>query len=325
MNTHAGDDDKQTASAPASRNEPNVVCIGHVDVEGGITSLHPTQPGRVTEVLVHEDETVKAGTVLLRLDDRPAKFLLRLAEQELKAAQLQLEEARKRPRQHEVQVAQQQQIIKAMEHKLGAARQQLTRLQSLHASKLASSEETEGMAEQVQELEAGVAAQREKLRELELEDPAIQVSRAEAALAEKQTRVEQAQFAVDECSLRAPADGKVLRMLVNPGEVLAALPRQPAAQFCPQSPRIIRAEVEQEFAGRVVQGQIASVQDDRIPGATWRGKVTSISDWYTHRRSILQEPLQFNDVRTLECIIQLDPGQPEPKIGQRVRVSLGKK
>jgi hypothetical protein len=48
-----------------------------------------------------------------------------------------------------------------------------------------------------------------------------------------------------------------------------------------------------------------------------------ISDWYTHRRSIVQEPLQFNDVRTLECIIQIDPHAQMPKIGQRVRVMLG--
>ena len=34
------------------------------------------------------------------------------------------------------------------------------------------------------------------------------------------------------------------------------------------------------------------------------------------------EPLQFNDVRTLECIIELDPGQPLLRIGQRVRVQL---
>jgi len=36
----------------------------------------------------------------------------------------------------------------------------------------------------------------------------------------------------------------------------------------------------------------------------------------------LLEPLQFNDVRTLECIIDLDPGQPILRIGQRVRVQL---
>jgi hypothetical protein len=50
--------------------------------------------------------------------------------------------------------------------------------------------------------------------------------------------------------------------------------------------------------------------------------VIRVSDWYTHRRSILQEPFQLNDVRTLEWLIALDPGQQPLRIGQRVRVTI---
>ena len=84
----------------------------------------------------------------------------------------------------------------------------------------------------------------------------------------------------------------------------------PALLFCPDAPRIVRAEVEQEFAGRVGVGQKALIQDDATGGGSWRGQVKSISGWYSHRRSMLLEPLQFNDVRTLECILELDAGQP---------------
>src|SRR5262249_12438592 len=175
----------------------------------------------------------------------------------------------------------------------------------------------------VKELEAAALAAEDKLHELELVDPAADALRAEADVTAKQARLESAQYAVDECSLRAPCDGKVLRVLVGRGDLLGSQPRQPVVQFCPNEPRIVRAEIEQEFAGRVAVGQPASVQDDSRAGPTWHGKVVRISDWYTHRRSILQEPLQFNDVRTMECIIQLDPHPESPRIGQRMRVSLG--
>ena len=36
----------------------------------------------------------------------------------------------------------------------------------------------------------------------------------------------------------------------------------------------------------------------------------------------VQDPLQLNDVRTLECIIAVETGQPPLRIGQRVRVVL---
>jgi hypothetical protein len=93
--------------------------------------------------------------------------------------------------------------------------------------------------------------------------------------------------------------------------------------FCPDGQRIIRAEVEQEFARDVAVGQAAAVQDDTTAdGPIWHGRVFRVSDWYTRRRSILQEPLQLNDVRTLECLVALDPGQQPLRIGQRVRVTI---
>ena len=57
-------------------------------------------------------------------------------------------------------------------------------------------------------------------------------------------------------------------------------------------------------------------------GSEWRGTVTHVSDWYTQRRSTLLEPMQFNDVRTLEVIIRPEKGKDPLRIGQRVRVTL---
>jgi multidrug resistance efflux pump len=155
-----------------------------------------------------------------------------------------------------------------------------------------------------------------------LNDPSADVRSARASVTARQARLEQARRAVEECALKAPVDGTVLRMLVNPGDVLGPEPKQPAVLFCPAGRRVIRAEVEQEFAGRVAVGQAATVQDDASGGPTWHGRVLRLSDWYTQRRSILPEPSQFHDVRTLECLIVLDEGQPPLRIGQRVRVTL---
>src|SRR5262249_39765863 len=138
----------------------------------------------------------------------------------------------------------------------------------------------------------------------------------------KKEKLERAELALDECLLKAPADGTILRVLVRQGEVLAAQAKSPAIQFCPKGPLIIRAEVLQEWASKVEPGQFASIEDDTHHGARWTGKVISVSDWFTHRRSILPEPYQFNDVRTLECLVSIDAGGPPLRIGQRVRVTI---
>ncbi len=327
LRLRAADTSPKEADSAASRGNAapqRAVSFGHVDVDGGLISLCPLQPGRVTEVLVREDESVQAGAILFRLEDRPAKFLVDQAQADVKAAQAQLAEARKAPHQHQSKIAQQKQVIEAMRHELESARHVLAHKRDLLQKKLAQSEEEIAAAdEQVKKLESAEKAEQEKLRELELLDPNTKISQAEADVAAKESKVEQARFALEECSLRAPSAGKILRIFVNPGDVLGSNSRQPAIQFCPDKPRIVRAEVEQEFAGRVTKGQAALVHDDSSAGPGWKGKVTRVSDWYTARRSILQEPLQFNDVRTLECIVELDPGQQAPKIGQRVRVTFG--
>lgn len=301
-----------------------VVCFGHVDMEHGVTPLYPLMSGRVTSVEVRENETVKAGQILARLDDRLPQLLIREAEADLEAAKEQLAQARKLPEQQQIKFAQQRAAIEAVVQRLTGARALLARKKELEKIEQLNPKETEAAAALVKELEAVELAERGKLKELELNDPATGINRAQADVDAKEARLQQARRGEQECLLKAPADGTVLRVLINPGEVLGPQPKQPAVLFCPQGQRIIRAEVEQEFAGRVAIGQTALIQDDTSAAETWKGKVVSVSDWYTHRRSILQEPFQFNDVRTLECLIAFDPGQPQLRIGQRVRVTIEK-
>jgi multidrug resistance efflux pump len=244
------------------------------------------------------------------------------AEQDLKASRAQQVQARQGPGQHKAKVAQQQALIEVMQRRLSAAEHALTVKQKLRQDKFLSAEELSGAADLVDELRAAVRAEQEKLRELRLVDPQVAVARAEAEVAAKQARLEQAQQGLEECTLRAPSDGKVLRIQVNRGDVLGPQAKQPALLFLPEGPRVVRAEVEQEFAGRVAAGQKAVIVDDTRSADRWRGKVLRISDWYTHRRSVMQDPLQLNDVRTLECIIAVEPGQATLRLGQRVRVTI---
>ncbi len=324
---HAPDSAKaQEMTAPTAADaDARVVCFGHVDVEFGVRSLYPAQPGRVVEVLVHEGDAVEARQPLLRIDDTHANLLVREAEADLKAAQAQLQQADHSPARHQSQMQQQQAAITATQKRLSAARHVLERKRSLLKIQQLSQEEADAAADLVQEIDAALQADREKLHELSLVDPQIIVQRAREEVAARQARLERARQALDECTLRAPAAGEVLRVLHGPGDLLGSQPKQPAVQFAPRGDRFIRAEVTQEFADCVHVGASATIQDDTQATKTWRGTVQRISDWFTNRRSVMQEPLQVNDVRTVECIIRVEPSQPPLRIGQRVRVYLGGK
>jgi multidrug resistance efflux pump len=179
-------------------------------------------------------------------------------------------------------------------------------------------------ARRVNEFEAAVVLEQKKLAALELEDPDLDVRHAQAEVETMRARLRQAERTLEEHTLKAPEAGNVLRIFVTVGQLLSAEPSKTSVEFCPDRPRIIRAEIDQAFASRVNVGQPAGIEDDYAAGKTWRGRVARVSDWYTQRRQVGEEHLQLKDVRTLECIISLDAGQQPLRIGQRVRVTISR-
>src|SRR5262249_21341461 len=126
-----------------------------------------------------------------------------------------------------------------------------------------------------------------------------------------------------ECQILAPCKGKVIRRLVHEGEMLGASPSRPALEFCPEGDLLVRAEVEQEFVDKLTPKMTVTITDDVTNKGAWKGQVTRISEWFTQRRGGIPEPMQYNDVRTLEVLIKVKPDPNQPlRINQRVRVKL---
>lgn len=305
---------------------PLVIAQGHVDVRSRVVALYPAQPGRVVKVLVREGESVSAkGQPLLELDDRLARLRRDEAKAALDAAETQCELARKTLEQFPIKVRQQEAAIKIAQEKFRSAEAQYKRTKRLVELQQASEAEETIAESQRDGARAALEAEKARLDELRTlaESAAVSLRQAEVGVEAAKTRLEQAKLAVDECVIRSPSPGKVLRLEVAEGDMLTAQPLQPPILFCPDEPLIVRAEVPQEDAGRVHEGDEATVTDEsRSDMPEWRGKVVYVSDWLARRRSILLEPGQLNDVRTLECIIQLDNGGPRLRIGQRVLVRI---
>jgi HlyD family secretion protein len=238
-------------------------------------------------------------------------------------AQLQLHLARKQSELHHRRIAQQQAMRDATESRAAAARHVLDREEKLAKSVVINEFDKSIREEKIRELEALKRAEIERLAELEAQDVNAEIDRAEYEIQAAEARRDQARLAVEDCRIKAPRPGTVLRILVGPGDVLGSHPGQTAVLFAADGPQIIRATVEQEFANRVKEGDLAMVQDEADPTTSWRGKVERLAGWYTQRRTILHDPSQLSDVRTLECLIVLEPGQPHLRLGQSVRIFIG--
>jgi multidrug resistance efflux pump len=298
----------------------HVVGFGHVDVDGGTVPLSPAIAGQVEEVLVKEGERVKAGQVLVRLKNVQALSQLAEAEAAVEHAEIQRRQADRSAEEQSIRRKLQEQAIQAATNRLEASNREVAHLQTLAGDDVVPAERVNLGRDVATNLRAALEAEELKLRQLDLVDSRETVQLAELSLRLARAKRDQVQDCLNRHKIVAPADGLVLRVMLSEGQMTG--PGPAPIWFAPDRPRIIRCEIDQAFADRVEKGRVAYIFDDRTAGQQWTGVVARCGDWIAPRRSVLDEPFQRNDVRTLECSITLDPGQPEVRIGQRMRVVI---
>lgn len=312
---------------PAVPFEPNslpadaaVVAAGEVDVENGTTPLSPLATGVVKSAPAREGARVAAGEALVELDARAAELQVEGAEAALAEAKLRLEQARQTAAEFPHQLEQQAQAVVAALARRTAQQNQVQRLDGLRKQGAVTEENYQSAKERAAEAEADHRVQVERQNQLRLVDPQRAVRLAETAVRAAQAQAELARQRLDQHTLKAPAAGFILRVFVNPGQILTADAKHPAIWFRPDRPLVVRCEVEQEYVDRVVPGAKADIANDGGGNARWTGVVQSRAEWVAPKRTLLNENAELREAPTVECIVRIDPNQAGLRVGQRVRV-----
>jgi multidrug resistance efflux pump len=316
---------KKPADRPFTAEDLAVVCSGRVDAPSMVISLDPHQPGRVAEVLVNEGDEVTPGQPVLKLDDAVAVHRRKQAQSVVTAAEVGREQAKAEAEAFPTQIKIRQATLAAAAVQVAAADKELNDLRPNQsqskavAAKVAELEATLGRYKQLQKAEQLAVEQMEKADRDKF--PLLAVTAAEARLAAAKADLELAERAEKECTIVAPARGHILRLQAAKGGGIAP-GYMPAIVFAPSGRRIVRAEVEQEYLGRVKVGQSVQMKDDTRPDSPkWTGKVVGVSRWVAQRRTLILEPGEINDVRTLEAVIEPDDDDGLV-IGQRMRITI---
>lgn len=276
---------EQTDTAPtdmpaASGNVGNAMASakGKVDIEGGVIRLAARRDGVIDKVLVEEGERVKRGQVLALLDDETARSNLLLAERE-------------------VQQAAQEREKSAVE--LAAAARELKRLEPL------ARDETVPRQEFDQARDAQALA-------------AVAVKTALAGLNTARARQAVAAREVEERKVVAPLDGQIIQRQARPGNGVSTLNVTPLFLFAPDVPRIVRAELEEQYLSVVVPNQAAEILLEADPAKTWRGTVLRLGR-VVGARTPSDDPSEKQDHRVVEVVVGFAEAQ-NLLIGQRVVV-----
>lgn len=348
--THAsgkgnGEQSKTANPAPTAKLSGPIV-MGTVDSEPSpVPYLLPPvlQSGTVTQVFVRGGQEVKIDDPLYVFDTSIQQADLESAKAAVATARTAVEKAKEEAKQHATKIDIAKQWVATLEEK--------KRLEGNHynlvESALKTSYKTQNYPEDTwpkrladdpnmykASVDYSTASSELAMRKAELNglivvDPQVHVRLAEANVTQAQKAEIKAQIAVDLCTMRAKSAGTIERVTIGPGTTLGISTRDYALWLIPAGTRIVRAEIEAEFAHRVgkdIEGKEVVVFDNTDPSLTYKGKVRTIGGTFLPKRSA-GDSLLNNETRVLEAVIEIaDPApakKPPLRVGQRVRVGLG--
>ena len=226
------------------------------------------EPTLVTDVLVEENMPVKKGQPLFQFDRRPYEY---------KVQQL------------EAQLAEAKQNVLVLQSNVEAATQKATRAkveldyqqyQKGLFDKLAKEQAVreEDVVQWATRVSSAEATRDEALAELERARLKYksQIDGVNTVVANVEAQLRQAQYYLDNTTLVAPEDGRIINLQVRPGMVSGIYRIGGIAALIAEADRYLLATFYQENLKYVRLGQPVEIALDLYPGQIFSGKVDSI-------------------------------------------------
>jgi HlyD family secretion protein len=230
---------------------------------------HAPAPATVKKVLVAEGDRVKAGQLLVLLDDADARAQAARALAQLRSAEAGLHAIKSGGTQEEVLTIKSD-ITKAQTERDDAQRN-LRAVQKLRQNGAASPAEVDAAENRVKKAEADLQLLQAKLSG-RYSSP--EVAKVEASAAEARAAYAAAEDLLQHSNVTAPFAGTVYQMpvkrgsYVNGGDLLVQVANLEKVR--------VRAFVDEPEIGRLAMGQQVEVKWDAIPGRTWDGTLTRV-------------------------------------------------
>lgn len=246
-------------------------------VQADFSTIAPRVAGAITKVLVEDNQAVKAGQLLVALDDRDYRVALASAEADLASAKARAQGLGAAIERHGSVIGQADATIDADRAAITLSQANAERYRALAQDGSASRQEQQETASRLAADQAGhrrdVAAQTAARAQLPI--LAADLSDAKAAVAKAQAAVDAARLALSYTMVRAPVDGIVGQRTVRVGNYVQV--GSPLLAVVPVAKAYVEARFRETQLARIRPGQQATIKIDTLPGVNLTGHVESIA------------------------------------------------
>lgn len=288
---------------------------GRVEPKNGEVRIASEAAGSIVEVLANTNDQVKAGDLLLRIDD--ADYYTKISAAAAEAGVRERERAEEQATGLALDRRNAEDAVSKAQRDVFAAHEAFDAAYRADKSGKGSTDATDAARKALAAREDALETAKAKLAEVNAKPGLPLPQRLESSLALARADLTSAELALERTRVRAPADGTVLNVLARVGEMAVPSPDSAVVVFGDMSSLRLRAEVEERDAAKVHVGQRVVVKADAFPDKTFEGTVTSISQSLGAPRIATRGPRRPNDVEVVEVMVALD-GHPPLFTGMRV-------
>lgn len=244
-------------------------------VEGRLISVAPRVSGPVINLLVDDNDEVKAGQLLVEIDPADYEVKLHEAEAKLAEAKAQLNVTEKQVEEGSSNLDQSYQDLNSTKSKLDFAQKDHKRYTDMYKEGIVSKQDYDSSSNHLTVAQANHKAATEKSKALKsaLESHKAKTEVATAEIQKLEAEVEQAKLNLSYTKIYAPQDGMVSARSVEKGNYLQI--GQPLMQIVPKNVWVI-ANFKEIQLTRMKKGQPVSIKIDTYPGKRFKGHVDSI-------------------------------------------------
>lgn len=225
---------------------------------------HAPAPTTVKRVLVHPGDKVKAGQLLVQLEDFNARAEAAKAQASLKGAESEIQNAETGATTNTAQSDKARAEVEA-------ARRNLEALQRLQQTGAASAAEVQSAQTRLETAQADLRAVQQKANPRALQ---TDVARARAQQDEARAALSAAGEMLRDTNIRAPRAGTVYAQPVHDGQYVQA--GDLIVAVADLSRVRVRAFIDEPEIGKLTPGQRVNITWDAIPGRVWQGQLTRV-------------------------------------------------
>ena len=235
------------------------------NIEVLLVQIAPQVSGQVIEVGIHDNERVKKGQLLYRIDPEPFEISLRAAEANLALVEQNLKVSTEQVRSSQATLAKQRTEL-ATSKKLGGIVFDLTKEKALsETDSIRARSEIDRATSDLARAQAELESAKQKLGPAGDANPQLQ--QAKAALA-------QAKLDMTNTTVLAPTDGMITNLRLSKGQY--ANRGQAVMSFIEGNSVWLTAYLRENQLGKVAPGNAVRVTFDLLPGTVFEGQVDSV-------------------------------------------------